>query len=152
MRRRIDSASARTESDLLLRQSPQDRDVLFAAVHVAIQAGRDEDARTHLQTLGGPESTDPLVHELYGELEALLLDVEAARKAWAKARELDPLRSSTVVHEVALLIKVEQSEQALVLLDEQQAKLAGLPDQSPEVRAARAELERTRATLLRSRA
>jgi tetratricopeptide (TPR) repeat protein len=148
----LDSASARAESELLLRQSPQDRKVLTAAVRVAIQAGRDEDARTHLQALGGPESTDPVVHELYGELAALLLDVEAARAAWAKARELDPLRSDTVVSEVALLIKVEQIDPAIALLDDQKAKLAAREDQSTAVRAARAVVERTRAGLLRARA
>ena len=145
-----DSAGARSESELLLRQRPQDRDVLEAAVRVAIAAGREDDAQTHLLALGGPESTDAKVHALYGEMKALLLDIEGARQAWAKARELDPLLSSTVTNEVALLLKVQQPDQALALLDEQKAKLAAREDQSVAARAARATLERTRALLLRS--
>ncbi len=70
-----DSGGARTEVELLLRERPQDRAVLIAAARVAIEAGRDDDALAHVQALGGPESTDVAVHELTGEIEALLLDV-----------------------------------------------------------------------------
>ncbi|MFV8750580.1 tetratricopeptide repeat protein [Nannocystaceae bacterium ST9] len=147
-----DAAGARTEAELLLRERPQDRAVMMAITRVAIEAGRDDDALTQLQALGGVESTDPAVHELYGDLKALLLDLDGARQAWAKARELDPLRSSTIVNEVALLTKLEQPALALALLDEQKAKLAALPDQSMNVKAARAVVERTRARVLRSRA
>jgi tetratricopeptide (TPR) repeat protein len=147
-----DLPTARSESELLLRERPQDREVMMLVARVAIEAGRDDDANAQLSTLGGPESTDPNVHVLYGELAALLLDVEAARKAWAKARELEPLRVATVAAEVELLIKVEQGDAALALLDEQKTKLAARDDhETMPVRAALAQLERTRARVLRSR-
>ncbi|PRP90611.1 tetratricopeptide repeat protein [Enhygromyxa salina] len=147
-----DFTSVWAELDVLLREHPTDPVVLKTAARADLEAGRDDDARARFAALGESAANDPEVKDLLGQAEALLMKIEAARAAFAAARALDPLYTPAVAHEVGLLVRTEQLDPALTLLDAHLEVMneAGAKD-TPRGRRALATVARIRAEILRDK-
>ncbi len=122
-----DIAGARADLELLLRDHATDPKVLETSALIDLEAGRDEDARTTLATLGEAGTKDPVVQDLLGQAEAILMKVPEARTAFAAARNLDPFFIPALQHEIDLLVKTEQFPDALKLLDAQRDTILAQP-------------------------
>ena len=147
-----DFPSIRVEIDLLTREHPSDPAVLKLAARVELEAGRDEDARERLAVLGEAAASDPEVHDILGQAHALRIEVDKARAAYAEARKLDPFYVPATIHEIELLVDIEQPKLALRLLDEQRASLDQAETRATSRgRRALASIEHQRALLDRSR-
>ncbi|MFO7567978.1 MAG: tetratricopeptide repeat protein [Enhygromyxa sp.] len=148
-----DTVSLRAELDVLTREHPGDPAVLELAARFDLQSGRADDARGWLEQLGEAGASNPKVHDILGQAHAFANEVEQARAAFARARELDPLYWQASVHEAELLVRDRQVDAALNLLVEQQASLVDAGAQaSARGRRALASVVRQRALIERGRA
>ena len=120
-----DLASARSESDILLRDNPKLMEAGLLAAEVAVALGEGDLALERLAALGPEAAALPAVKLAEGRVYAMKGKIPEARASFAKVRELDALDSEATADEALLLGRFGQFDDALTLVDTQMEALSG---------------------------
>jgi tetratricopeptide (TPR) repeat protein len=138
-----DLGAARSESDIMLRDNPKLLEVQILSAEVAVALGEGDLALERIQSLGPQAAEIPQAKLAEARVYAMKADVEKAKEAFAKVRELDPLDGEATADEASSLARLGMLDEAHAVVDAQMQALSGQDGN----RAAR-----SHAMLLRSKA
>jgi tetratricopeptide (TPR) repeat protein len=139
----------RPDLDAFLRDHPKNRPVLLISAQAHVETGQGDKALATLEKIeNGAAHAE--VHEIKGNVLAMRMALDDARKSYAKARELDPLRPSISIAESNMLARGQQLDAALLLLEEHKGTIVADANRANSTagRATMAALEIQRARLL----
>jgi tetratricopeptide (TPR) repeat protein len=114
-------ANVRGDLETMTHKDPGLVSAQLLLAELGIATGQGDQALAALGQVAEKLPNDPRVHDLKGQVFAMRMQTEDARAAFAKAREADPNYAEATVHEARLLVKLKKTDDALSLLDAQQA-------------------------------
>jgi len=136
-----DLSELRPELNTFLRAHPGSRRAMLLRASLEVEAGQGDRA---LATLSLIKDGNKLakVRILTGDVHAMRMKIDLARKTYTEARRLDPLQTQSTLNEARLLVHAQQSPAALELLAQEQTTIT-----SDEARANTAQGRRSRSML-----